>query len=239
MTQTAHCEWGPNGVLAFRGRAAVLVIVDVLSFSTAVDIAVARGAEIVPFPLGDADAAAKAAAAASAVLASPQRAAGGQYSLAPASLTAIPAGTRLLLPSPNGSKLSLMGGTAKVFAGCLRNTRAVAAAALQAAQGGDIAVIPAGERWRADDSLRPAIEDLLGAGAILDALGLALSPEAQVARDAYVSAKPQLADTIRASISGRELIGRDSAQDVELAVRQDVSTAAPRLTDGIYRHMSA
>ncbi len=121
-----------------------------------------------------------------------------------------------------------------MFAGGLRNAGAVAAAALQAAQGGDIAVIPAGERWRSDDSLRPAIEDWIGAGAILAALGLPLSPEARVARDAYLSAKATLADTIRDSVSGRELIDGGFAADVELAVQQDVSSAAPRLRHGVY-----
>ncbi|MBS0471868.1 MAG: 2-phosphosulfolactate phosphatase [Proteobacteria bacterium] len=228
----AHCEWGPNGVLAFRDRVAALVIVDVLSFSTAVDISTARGAQIVPFPLGDQVSADEAAKAAGAVLASPKRAAGGQYSLSPASLQTIASGTRLMLPSPNGSRLSLMGGSAAVFAGCLRNARAVAQAAR--ALGGDVAVIPAGERWRSDDSLRPAIEDLLGAGAILDALDLPLSPEARVARDVWLGARDDFADVIRASLSGQELIGRDFAQDVELAVASDASHAAPRLRDGAY-----
>ena len=221
-------------MLAWRERAAVLVIVDVLSFSTAVDIAVGRGATIVPFPLGSGEAAAIAARHAGAVLASPKRAAGGQYSLSPASLKTIPAGTKLLLPSPNGSRLSLMGGSASMFAGCLRNAKAVAAAALAVAEGGDVVVTPAGERWRSDESLRPAIEDLIGAGAILAALGLPLSPEAQVARDAFASAKAALEQTIRQSISGRELIDAGFAQDVELAIELDVSSAAPRLRDGNY-----
>jgi 2-phosphosulfolactate phosphatase len=229
---TAHCEWGPNGVLAFRERVAALVIVDVLSFSTAVDIATARGAQILPFPLGDPDAAARAAEAAGALPASPNRAAGGQYSLSPASLQTIAPGTRLMLPSPNGSKLSLMGGNAALFAGCLRNAGAVASAVR--ALGGDVAIIPAGERWRSDDTLRPAIEDLLGAGAILDALDLPLSPEARIACDAWRSARGTFAETIRESISGQELITRDFAQDVELAVALNASTAAPRLRDGAY-----
>jgi 2-phosphosulfolactate phosphatase len=230
---TAHCEWGPNGVLAFREGVAALVIVDVLSFSTAVDVATARGAEIVPFPLGDRVAAEQAAEAAGAVLASPKRTAGGPYSLSPSSLQEIAAGIRLMLPSPNGSRLSLMGGEAIVFAGCLRNAKAVAAAAQ--ALGRDVAVIPAGERWRTDDSLRPAIEDLIGAGAILDALDMPLSVEARVARDAWLSARESFAETIRASISGQELITAGFAQDVELAVAHDVSGAAPRLVDGVYR----
>ena len=37
------CEWGMAGLLALHERTAALVIVDVLSFSTAVDIAVPRG----------------------------------------------------------------------------------------------------------------------------------------------------------------------------------------------------
>ncbi len=232
---TAHCEWGPNGIALLRTRVRVLVIVDVLSFSTAVDIAVGRGATIVPFPLGSGEAAAIAARAVGATLATPKRTAGGQFSLSPVSLQAIPAGTKLMLPSPNGSKLSLAGGAARVFAGCLRNASAVAAAALRAAEGADIAVIPAGERWRGDDSLRPAIEDLLGAGAFLDALGLPLSPEARVARDAFRAQDADLAQTIRDSISGRELIDSGFAQDVELAVAHDVSAAAPALRAGAYQ----
>jgi 2-phosphosulfolactate phosphatase len=235
----AHCEWGPNGIALLRARVKVLVIVDVLSFSTAVDIAVARGAAIVPFPLGSGEAAAIAAKASAALLATPKRAAGGQYSLSPVSLQSIPAGTRLMLPSPNGSKLSLAGGAARVLAGCLRNASAVAAAVLRVAGGADIAVIPAGERWRSDDSLRPAIEDLLGTGAILDALGLPLSAEARVARDAFRASGADLAQTIRDSISGRELIDAGFAADVELAVAHDVSTAAPLLTAGCYRDANA
>jgi 2-phosphosulfolactate phosphatase len=231
---TAHCEWGLNGVRTLRDRCAVLVIVDVLSFSTAVDIAVGRGAEIIPFPLGDQEAAAQAAASAGAVLASHRRA-GEQLSLSPASLQAIVPGTRLLLPSPNGSRLSLEGGSAAVFAGCLRNCTAVARAALAMAREANIAVVPAGERWRSDDSLRPAIEDLIGAGAILDALDLPLSAEARIARDAFRAAQAALADTIRDCLSGCELIEKGFPQDVELACQHDVSSAAPVLRDGAYR----
>jgi 2-phosphosulfolactate phosphatase len=96
-----------------------------------------------------------------AVLAHPRKAAGGQLSLSPASLQAVAPGTRLMLPSPNGSRLSLACGDKPVLTGCLRNAAAVAQAARQIARGGAIGVIPAGERCP-DESLRPAIEDLLG-----------------------------------------------------------------------------
>ena len=52
-----HCEWGLAGVHALRDRVAALIVVDVLSFCTAVDIAVSRGAVVYPFPYGDATAA--------------------------------------------------------------------------------------------------------------------------------------------------------------------------------------
>jgi 2-phosphosulfolactate phosphatase len=231
----AFAEWGPQGVEVLRDRVAALVIVDVLSFSTAVDVAVARGALVVPFPLGDRTAAQAAAHRAGAVLAEPRETAqGSRFSLSPLSLTGIAGGTRLLLPSPNGSRLSLAGGAVPVFTGCLRNANAVAAAVRAMAGEGAVGVVPAGERWP-DGSLRPAIEDLLGAGAILDALGLPLSAEARVARDAFRAAAPDLAAILGASVSGRELIGRGFEKDVEFAAALNVSAAAPSLRDGMYR----
>ena len=229
----AHCEWGPNGIASLSGRASVFVVVDVVSFSACVDIAVSRGAQIVPFAQNDHEAAARKAQETGALLAA-RRDAGGLYSLSPVTLQTIPSGTRLVLPSPNGSKLSAMAADtgAVVLSGGLRNASAVARAAREI--GGDIAVIPAGERWTHDDTLRPAIEDLIGAGAILDALDVPLSPEARVARDAFRSARGDLADIIRGSMSGRELIGRGYAGDVELALQYDVSTAIPRLIDGVF-----
>ncbi|WP_049973948.1 2-phosphosulfolactate phosphatase [Azospirillum sp. B4] len=234
MTQTVHSEWGMAGLESLRDRVAVLVIVDVLSFSTAVDVAVSRGAVILPFPYGDAAAAQAAAVEAGAQLAAPRHAGGGQFSLSPRSLTTIAAGTRLMLPSPNGSRLSLAGGPATVLAGCLRNARTVARQALALAQGADIAVIPAGERWP-DGGLRPAVEDLLGTGAIIDALGLPPTPEARTARDAYRSAGTDLADIIRGCRSGQELIGWGYADDVDLALEVDTSVTAPILRDGAYQ----
>lgn len=230
----ALSEWGMAGVEALRDRVAVLVIVDVLSFSTAVDVAVSRGAAVVPFPHGDDSAARLAAECAGAVLARPRRAAGGQFSLSPVSLLEIPAGTRLMLPSPNGSLLSLAGGGTPVLAGCLRNAAAVARAALNLARGGAVGVVPAGERWP-DGGLRPAIEDLLGAGAVIHALALPCSPEAQLARDAWRSAGTGLPRLIRASVSGRELVDGGFPGDVDLALEQEVSASAPLLVDGAYQ----
>ena len=227
-------EWGMGGIESLKDRVSVLVIVDVLSFSTAVDVAVARGAAILPFPYGDGHDAVTAAERAGAVLARPRKAAGGQFSLSPASLGTIAAGASLMLPSPNGSRLSLACGDKSVLTGCLRNAAAVAKVARSMAGDGAIGVIPAGERW-SDGSLRPAIEDLLGAGAIVHHLALPCSPEAEVACAAYRSARDDLGRLIRASVSGRELIESGFASDVDIALEIGVSQCVPLLREGAYR----
>src|SRR3546814_7523464 len=80
------------------------------------------------------------------------------------------------------------------FAGSLRNASAVAAAAQDAAAESirkRIAVIAAGEHWPGGN-LRPAIEDLLGAGAIIERLQGRPSPEARAARAAYRELKDEI-----------------------------------------------
>jgi 2-phosphosulfolactate phosphatase len=210
-----------------------MVIVDVLSFSTCVDVAVARGAMVYPFPYGDFRAAEVAARTIGAELAGPRDSTEYRHSLSPSSLCAIEPGTKLVLPSPNGATISTAAGSVPVLAGCLRNAGAVAARAVALAQGAAIAVIPAGEHWP-DGSLRPAIEDLIGAGAVIEALGLPCSPEALIAREVFCSARFKLGELMRGCVSGQELINRGYAHDVDLAVDYDVSIAAPLLENGAY-----
>ena len=213
LRATRRFDWGPAGARGLAPAVDVLVVVDVLSFSTAVDVAVARGAVVYPARWTDDDA--------STLRERP-------YSLSPASLTSIPPGTRLVLASPNGATICAdaeeLG--AVVIAGCLRNAAAVAAAAARA--GSVVGVVAAGERWP-DGSLRPAIEDLLGAGLILAALAGEPSPEA---RAAIATAEAVTLDDLRSCASARELIERGFAEDVELALERDVSTAVPLLRDG-------
>jgi 2-phosphosulfolactate phosphatase len=229
-------EWGRAGAERLRDKVALLIVVDILSFSTAVDIATGRGAIIHPFAYGDRAAAERAAAALGAQLAAPRRAGGGQLSLSPRTLAEIAPGTRLMLPSPNGSRISLATGDVSTVAGSLRNVAAIAAWARRTVQG-DIGVIPAGETWP-DGSLRPAIEDLLGAGAIVDALDLPVTPEAEIAREAFRSAGARLGPLIRSSISGRELLDDGFDEDVELALACNASHAVPLLVDGAYRNVA-
>jgi 2-phosphosulfolactate phosphatase len=219
-------EWGLVGARVLASVSEVLVVVDVLSFSTAVEVALARGATVVPISWNDEPTAAMAAEC-SAILAvgRGETTPAAPYSLSPASLADLPAGTCLVLPSPNGA--TIISAAAElgpvVLTGCLRNAGAVATAA--AALGNTISVIAAGERWP-DGSLRPAVEDLLGAGAILDRLGGPTpSPEAQAAAGAARLLDP--VDALHGCASGRELITAGYEQDVQIAAELDVSHVVP------------
>ena len=226
--------WGLNGLKNLLPDSDVVVIVDVLSFSTAVDVAVSRDASVLPYAYGR-EGAADHAKRYNAILAQPRSATGGQFSLSPKSLSQATSGQRIVLPSPNGSKLSELTGGRPTLAGCLRNAQAVAAAAGRI--GDRIAVIAAGEKWP-DSSLRPALEDLLGAGAILDGLIGRLTPDAEAARAAYRGMKNRLEDAIRTCASGQELTQAGYAEDITYALAMNVSRAVPMLIDGAYRDMT-
>jgi 2-phosphosulfolactate phosphatase len=228
-------EWGEAGIRRLAPHADVVVIVDVLSFATAVDVAVGRGATIYPCRWRD-DRAMTLAERVGAVLADGRSTddRGVPYSLSPVSLREIPAGTRLVLPSPNGATLTLLAAElgAVVVTGCLRNAAAVATACRVLGQ--NVAVVAAGERWQeADDqtgSLRPAVEDLVGAGAVLTALQPTNpSPEAVAAMAAFRAATLDLDRFLAGCASGRELRERGFGQDVGMAAQLNVSSTVPLL----------
>jgi 2-phosphosulfolactate phosphatase len=223
-------EWGIQGVKELASISDVIIIVDVLSFSTCVDIATSNGAIIYPYQWKDETAIAYAQSI-NAELANFKRKYTNGYSLSPTSLLTIPKNTRLVLPSPNGSTLSLATGNTKTLCGCLRNCQAVAKFAQSL--GEKIALIPAGEQW-ADKSLRPAFEDLIGAGAIISYLTGNLSPESKIALSAFHTVKEDLNNQIKQCSSGKELIERQFAQDIELACEINISDCVPILTDGAY-----
>lgn len=208
----------------------MVIIVDVLSFSTSVEIAVNRGAIVFPYRWRN-DRAVDYAASVGAVLAANRPHTG--YSLSPQSLMDIPSGYRIVLPSPNGATLTLAAKPTPVIAGCLRNARAAALAASR--YGRKIAVIAAGERWKDDGSMRPSFEDLVGAGAIICCLAGAKSPEATAAEAAFRGIEPGLVDALSRCCSGKELIAQGFVNDVILASELNVSECAPVLIDDAYR----
>lgn len=206
-------EWGPDGVAELGRECGVLIVVDVLSFSTTVDLVTSRGGRVRPLrPRGDRQ---------------PR----------PGSVGPDPG--LLDLPSPNGATLCVQaaGTGATVLAGCLRNATAVAAAAHRLAGPRPIGVIPAGERWGVNMmTSTPGVR--CGPAWKISSARARSSPRCPAGRPRPRRSwppSPTAAPTSArrwGSSSGRELIGSGHERDVELAAAVDVSTA-PVLVDDL------
>jgi 2-phosphosulfolactate phosphatase len=248
-----RCDWGLTGARELAAEAGVVVVVDVLSFTTTLSLAVEQGVQVYPYDESDESAAAFAGAR-RAVLAQPRsRATESDVCLSPLSIGralahgVLAPGSAVVLPSPNGSAIArLMAqdtGLAVVGAS-LRNARAAAAWAWAHAGSRPIAVVAAGERWL-DGQLRPAVEDLWGAGAVIAALldaGLdSASPEAEAAAAGYRalidpvgSARPvgeTVPTMLRACASGQELLALGYGEEIAPAAELDVSAVVPVLLE--------
>lgn len=226
MTGVVDLAWGVPGARYLAERSDVLVVVDVLSFSTAVSIAVERGALVWPYEFGS-DGAELFAREVDAELARGRSVSQGP-TLSPHSLLDLQPGARLVLPSPNGSTVSRAALTTglPVASACLRSAGATAR---WLARYRRVGVVAAGEQW-VDGSLRPAYEDLVGAGAVVAGLGEKghrRSPDAAAAAEAARRPRP-----LAECMSGVELVDRGFARDVELAQERDVTGTVAVLTSG-------
>jgi 2-phosphosulfolactate phosphatase len=108
--------------------------------------------------------------------------------------------------------------------------------------GAPIGIIAAGEHWPGEAGVRPAVEDLLGSGAVLAALDPSAaigpphaSPEARAAAAAFTAEKPLLATALADCASGRELARIGFSDDVAAAAELDVSSDAALLADGAFQ----
>jgi len=228
-------------VEALADEADVAVVVDVLSFATSVTVALEIGATVLPYPWRD-DSAVAFAQRHGAVLAVGRSQTGtGRVSLSPAEMRAhAPSGGAVVLPSPNGSTIArrLASGTTTCVAACLRNAEAVADwLDGRFPHPARVAVVAAGERWP-DDSLRPAVEDLWGAGAVLSALAAGgrpgFSPEARAARATYEAIGTDLAAALHDCAGGQELDALGFGADVDVAAEVGASSVVPVLRDGVF-----
>jgi 2-phosphosulfolactate phosphatase len=135
---------------------------------------------------------------------------------------------------PNG----LDSGTAVIVSGSLRNGAAVARWALERqADKGDrftVAIVAMGET-RDGGAIRFALEDLLGAGAIIDALATVgidyCSPEAAAAAAAFTGLRNATGHLIGASVSGRALAAAGDRAAVDFAIAVDSSDDVPVLRE--------
>ncbi len=240
MHARCHVEWGRRGAERAAARGDVLIVCDILSFSTVVVSSAMRGASV--YPCLDDEEARSIAARHGAAVAVRREAVTPEnpFSLSPVTFLQCRPGDCIALPSPNGAACCRVGAAAPaVLAGSLLNATAVAkAAALHMNQHeAGLTVLACGERWedpREEGQLRFALEDYLGAGAILLNLDLPFSPEAAVCRAAFASAAPELRLLLRDCASGVELRDRGFPQDVEHASQLNICDVVPILDEGCF-----
>jgi 2-phosphosulfolactate phosphatase len=226
-------EWGAAGVKNLAPLSNVVVIVDVLSFTTCVDVATSRGAMVYPYRFKD-ESAKSYAESVGAILAGKR---GEGVSLSPSSLVGLNPGGKVCLPSPNGATCTMVAknSATTVIAASLRNAEAVASYILNHHPSGVISVIACGEHWPGGEP-RPSIEDLVGAGAVLHYFDQQLlSPEAQIAALAFRSIKPKINESLLECSSGQELINKGYLEDIYFAAELNASSTVPILKMGAFQ----
>jgi len=164
------------------------------------------------------------------------------WSSSPADLMRAPAVPDLVLPSPSGAAICATAEAtgAHVVVACLRNASAVAEWLIASKYGTPsrpIGVIAVGEQWP-DGSLRPCVEDLVGAAAVLEELsGLSGELDGEFSVEAELVAmvgEMDLAEAVRGCVSAQELRARGYAEDVQIAAKRDVSSLVPVLRQGAF-----
>src|SRR4051812_22666938 len=108
------CEWGAEGVSILAPVCDVIIVIDVLSFSTAVEIATNQNAVVFPYVWKD-ETVYEFAETVNAQVA--DRTNKNGFSLSPTSLQNLPENSRLVLPSTNGSTISFLAKNKIVIAG--------------------------------------------------------------------------------------------------------------------------
>ena len=227
-------DWGWRGARAAAARGDLLVVVDVLSFSSAVATAIEHDGIVYPCAQEE-DPAALAARVHAEVAVSrydvPEK---GRFSLSPQTYMGMEPRTRVVIASPNGATCSRYGRDVEhLFVGALINARTVGESVnrvLRENSALSVTVLACGERWQTpteDGELRFAIEDYLGAGAILAHITGDKSPEARLCEGAFRQAESNLEQVLWDCGSGRELREKGFAQDVRHAARLDLYSAVP------------
>jgi 2-phosphosulfolactate phosphatase len=230
-------EWGRRGVREAAERGDVIVIVDVLRFSSCVAAAVARGANVYPcaFAAEADELAARVGGFVAKAPGSPTR-----FALVP-TFSEARAGEKIVLRTLNGAECTLAASAApRVIAGSLLNASATGAAVSKIIDNSElcVTVVACGERLTkpapGDEEMRFAIEDYLGAGAIIAAMAGDLSPEARVCAAAFEGSRDALPELLMECGSGRQLRAWGLEEDVRFAARLDTCDVVPVWRDWRY-----
>lgn len=229
-------EWGKRGAREAAEREDIVILVDVLSFSSTVISALRYGAIIYPYPPHLDGKNYAETIGAEYILGRSEAAKMGKPTLSPVSFNQAHSNKKYVLSSLNGAFCTWIASKVPaLLIGSLLNALSVATVAnrLRLQTEANITVVPCGEQWNNvrefEDPLRPSIEDYLGAGAILSCLDGEKSPEAEVCIGAFQSVRDKVKELIWECGSGRELREKGFKEDVVHCSRLNIYQTVPIL----------
>lgn len=162
----------------------------------------------------------------------------GKPTLSPVSFKQEHYNKKYVLSSLNGAFCTWIASKVPaLLIGSLLNASSVSSVAnkLRLQSKANITVVPCGEQWNSvrehENSLRPSIEDYLGAGAVLSYLEGEKSPEAEVCIGAFQNAKEKITELIWECGSGRELRQKGFEEDVSHCSRLNIYETVPILNN--------
>ena len=199
-----HCCWGFKLAEDILIQYDVCIIVDVLFFSTSIDLLLDTKENTQNIPVA-------------------------HHFIQPFSPE------KLSIASPVGLPLQLNLHKKTVLAGCLRNARAVAKAAMQL--GNTVLVIPVGDKL-SDEDFKTCSEDFIAAGAIVSYLKGDRTAESNAALDIYNSSKGNIEEMVKLSSSARQMMMNGSLPEVELACQFNKSKNVPLLEEGAWLNLA-
>lgn len=138
------------------------------------------------------------------------------------------AGRTLLMATTNGTKAVLAArGGERIYVGALVNARAVAAKVRAASL--PVTLLCAGLKGTV------AMEDVIGAGALIAALGEEVeleSDSAIMARVMFLVARDLLPQVLRSTAGGQNIIQASLEKDIDFAARMNIFTSVGEVKDG-------
>jgi 2-phosphosulfolactate phosphatase len=237
-------DWGRSGAQRAADRDDILVIVDVLSFSTAVATALHYGGLIYPCTHADDPAEIAGRIGGEVAVFRAEVPAKGRFSLSPLTYLNIESGKKVVVASPNGATCSILANKAPyVFTAGLVNSGAVGERVTEIIRGSELSVtvIACGEREKGPDEngpIRWASEDYLGAGSVISHIPFEKSPDAVVCESAFKACQGALDQIIWNCPSGLELRDIGFGEDIRHSSRMNIYDCVPVIRNGCFRSFS-
>nr|MBA4405257.1 2-phosphosulfolactate phosphatase [Nanoarchaeum sp.] len=237
-------DWGTEGLNFAVKNNNIVVVVDVLRFSSAVVTAIANG--FVIYPISNFE---KGKIFADSIGAEISGETGkSKFSLSPLSFlkNRDNKNKKVVLYSPNGAACcELVKNGCIAYIGSLLNAKVVGKQAFKIAKNKNlnVTIVAAGEKratisgekvlYTKENSRRVfAVEDYLGCGAIISYINLPKSPEAEICESAFVGLKDKLKELLFNSFSGRYLMQNNKSKDVDFVSQLNYYNVIPVISKG-------